>query len=402
VVAKPKILPESGEIDTIFRFDGTNSKPSSDKIVEYLWKVTNESGDVTLESDEKTFEHQFDHPGTYSVALTVSNAYGETDTSTQLLEITSQKPVASFDWEIQDYSKPNTVTFDAFGSYDPDGENLAYNWDFDGDGTYDAKNLTETTTKFTFNRVGQFKTRLQVVDVFDNSDIIEKTIEVESTLNVDFDASKFALSQGDEITFTANSFGAVAYYWDFDDGMIFQTDEQTITHQFDKSGIFNVTLKVFDESNNFNSKTQKIYVGYADSPVAVIDYLVDNEGVVLTEDLCGEDISGLPVYRNSKLTFNGSKSINVAGESKNLEYYWDFGDGIFATQKTANHYYSELTTGDECLEVFLTVKDNNTGVSTKSEALKIKIQNSLPTLSFLEIIPEGDLMTPVKFALNAR
>ncbi len=121
----------------------------------------------------------------------------------------------------------------------------------------------------------------------------------------------------------------------------------------------------------------------------------------LTENLCGVDQPGLSIYRSSKVTFDANKSVDSAGEAKNLEYSWDFGDGVYSSQKVANHYYTELTK-NKCLEITLTVKDLKTLKTAKSEKLYLKVVNHLPTLNFLEIIPSGELITPVTFKLNAR
>jgi hypothetical protein len=43
-----------------------------------------------------------------------------------------------------------SVTFDGSGSYDPDGSDLKYEWDLDGDGSYEASTTVPEITR-TFN-----------------------------------------------------------------------------------------------------------------------------------------------------------------------------------------------------------------------------------------------------------
>ena len=56
---------------------------------------------------------------------------------------------------------PLTVTFDASGSTDPDGDALTYSWDLDGDGTPDA---TGPTVTHTYTTAGEFHPQVTVTD----------------------------------------------------------------------------------------------------------------------------------------------------------------------------------------------------------------------------------------------
>ncbi|GAB3064732.1 lectin [Intrasporangium mesophilum] len=56
---------------------------------------------------------------------------------------------------------PLTVTFDASGSSDPEHGALTYDWDFDGNGTFDASGVTATHT---YTELGKFTARLRVTD----------------------------------------------------------------------------------------------------------------------------------------------------------------------------------------------------------------------------------------------
>lgn len=140
---------------------------------------------------------------------------------------------------------------------------------------------------------------------------MEKEIAIESILNVNFTPNKYAVSVGEEIDFKVNSPEAIAYYWDFGDGVIFQSDEAQIKHVFETTGVFNVSLKVFDQAGNSNQKTQKIYVGNSNTPIAVFDYTVDNEIRQPEKDLCGSGTEGISIYRGSRLALDASKSVNT-------------------------------------------------------------------------------------------
>ena len=72
-------------------------------------------------------------------------------------------------------SAPLTVQFDASGSTDPEGEALTYEWDFDGDGTFDA---TGVTTSYTYTTIANYTARLRVSDPQGKFSLTSQTISV--------------------------------------------------------------------------------------------------------------------------------------------------------------------------------------------------------------------------------
>ncbi|MEE6281534.1 PQQ-dependent sugar dehydrogenase [Georgenia sp. MJ170] len=70
---------------------------------------------------------------------------------------------------------PLTVQFDASGSIDPEGETLTYEWDFDGDGTYDA---TGAQVSHTYTELGLNFARLRVTDPHGKFGLLSRQISV--------------------------------------------------------------------------------------------------------------------------------------------------------------------------------------------------------------------------------
>jgi hypothetical protein len=58
----------------------------------------------------------------------------------------------------------STVTLDGFGSTDPDGDQLNYAWDLDGDGTFEATTKTATFDASTLDGPSVQHATLQVCD----------------------------------------------------------------------------------------------------------------------------------------------------------------------------------------------------------------------------------------------
>jgi PKD repeat protein len=79
---------------------------------------------------------------------------------------------------------PLTVQFDASASKDPEGGALTYQWDFDGNGTFDA---TGATASFTYTELGKYTARLKVTDPQGRSNLTSTSISVGNvapTINV--------------------------------------------------------------------------------------------------------------------------------------------------------------------------------------------------------------------------
>ncbi len=87
-------------------------------------------------------------------------------------------PVARFVYTPTNPHVGDSVTLDASASYDPDGTIVKYEWDFDGDGTWDA---TGKIVTHTYSQAGTYTVRLRVTDNDGATDITTKTVEVSTT-----------------------------------------------------------------------------------------------------------------------------------------------------------------------------------------------------------------------------
>ncbi|MEK8226666.1 PKD domain-containing protein [Oerskovia sp. M15] len=70
---------------------------------------------------------------------------------------------------------PLAVAFDAGTSSDPDGDALTYQWDFDGNGSFDAAGAT---ANHTYTTLGQYNARLRVTDSKGKFTLTSKVISV--------------------------------------------------------------------------------------------------------------------------------------------------------------------------------------------------------------------------------
>ncbi|MEW1719337.1 PQQ-dependent sugar dehydrogenase [Streptomyces sp. NPDC093109] len=93
----------------------------------------------------------------------------------------NKAPTALIKADVTSGQAPLTVSFDATGSSDPEGGELTYQWDLDGDGTFDATGPRVTRT---YPDNGQFQARLKVTDPQGKTGLSSRQITVGNTAPV--------------------------------------------------------------------------------------------------------------------------------------------------------------------------------------------------------------------------
>ena len=147
--------PYSGIAGVAVTFDGSGSSDPDGNIATYDWDF----GDSTTGSGA-TPTHTYSADSIYNVTLTVTDDAGAADSDATAAAISSgnQSPVA-------DANGPYTgaagevITFDGTGSSDPDGNIVAYDWDF-GDGNTG----TGATPTHTYGADDSYSVTLMVTD----------------------------------------------------------------------------------------------------------------------------------------------------------------------------------------------------------------------------------------------
>ncbi len=396
-------VPEDGNVNTEFRFRGDASRSDDGIITDYEWKINDSTGSTITTSQQETFSYAFDSPGTYMVELLVTDSTGSKDKAVRELEVFSRKPIASFDFGIPELNHPNRFEFDAASSYDPDqGDQLSYSWDFDGDGQFEIVNGKDIRVTYDYRRTGSFKANLQVEDSFGQRASIEKNVQVNSILSGDIVIDKKAVQVGEEVTFKANSPNSVAYLWEFGDTETMSTENDEVTYAYNKEGKYRVKLNFFDRDDNDNSDTSFILVGEGDSPIAAAEVLVDGRNQIITDNLCGEGISGYVVTRSDNLSFTARNSVNRDGSSRLLTYDWKFDNGTRNSKKDFTHRFAEINQPGTCSTASLVARDDISGKVSNEDTLYFKVINKTPNI--IDFVVEGDRLknpiTPTKVRLK--
>jgi PKD repeat protein len=146
--------PTSGPVGQAVAFDSSASQGSG---LTYAWSFGD--GSTPPEATQANPVHQYASAGTFTVALTVSNANGS-NTRTRAAYITiGNPPVASFTTTPASGTAPLPVAFDGTGS---SGASLTYAWDF-GDPASGASNTSALLTpSHTYTAAGAYQVRLTV------------------------------------------------------------------------------------------------------------------------------------------------------------------------------------------------------------------------------------------------
>jgi len=154
--------PGQGEVATIFAFDASTSTDPEDDPLTYRWTF----GDGAM-ADGVQVTHQYAQPGNYIVRLIVrddSNASGNAARTVVVTgEAGNQAPVASIGTGPRSGPTPLTLTFNGQNSFDPNGDELTFTWEFRQGETLIGSQTGEIVTR-RFDAIGSYTVELIVSD----------------------------------------------------------------------------------------------------------------------------------------------------------------------------------------------------------------------------------------------
>ncbi|NIN33953.1 MAG: PKD domain-containing protein, partial [Gammaproteobacteria bacterium] len=201
ILNRPPVATFTESAESIFigetiTFNASNSYDPDGTVTAYFWDFGDGSN-----ATEIAVDHSYLEEGNYTVTLTVTDDDGETGTATALKVVLNRPPIPSFTESAVTVYTSESIVFNAFASYDPDGVIVSYLWDF-GDGS----NGTGVVVSHAYVDDGNYAVTLTVTDDDGASDMASssKTVLNRSPVAT-FTESAETVYTGETITFNASS-----------------------------------------------------------------------------------------------------------------------------------------------------------------------------------------------------
>lgn len=239
-------------------------------------------------------------------------------------------------------------------SVETSGNIIFYEWDFEGDGTYDWSNSNSGNVSYTYRNSGTFNAKVRVTDNSGNNVTDSVNIAVNKPLAAIPKATPTSGVKPLTVAFTPEAIDStgtiIKFEWDYDGNGIWDwnsTLPDTSSYQYKTAGIYNAKLRVTNNYGLTDTKTITISVANAAPLISIIKATPSSGPIPLETDL-------------SCTVSSNPTNVGIA------KYEWDFdGDGVFDSESpttgSVTHTYYDIGTYNAVLRV-----TDKAGVSASS------------------------------------
>jgi len=341
--------------------DATGSAGDPGQTLTYNWTQT--GGPSASLNGANTANPTFTAPGgpstlTYQVTVSATNTPLST-TDTVTVTVDNSAPTANAGPD-QIATEGDTVTLDASGSTDPDGQSLSYSWTQIGGLPVTLDGATTANPTFS-SGPGVRVFQVTVNDGQGGTDT--DTVQVTTLQRPDAAFTATPTSGLPPLSVSVDASASVSinglitsYEWDFGNG---QTATGVTASTTYAPGTYEISLTITDQAGATDTVTQ----------------------TVQSFNLPTAAFTATPTSGDAPLEVDVDASASESIDGTIVSYEWDFGNGDTATGETASVVYED---DNETFTITLTVTDDNGGVATATEL--ISIGNQFPT-AVLDVDP---------------
>jgi len=243
----PGPVPTGTEIN----FDASQSTDTDGTITGFTWLF----GDGAF-AEGKSVMHTYTNNQVFLVVLTVIDNLGGSGTVSKELTVSNRAPVAVIKVSKDSPLSLETITFDASGSYDPDGVIKSYTWIF-GD---EKVTKTGRVVTFNFNKPSNVKVTLKIVDDDGAVGTIDQTIKINNRPPVAKVGGDITVLEGEKVkldgSLSKDPDGTIkSWHWALEgglspptqEGMLVNIDAPTLAKGTDSQ---KYTIKLTVQDNN--------------------------------------------------------------------------------------------------------------------------------------------------------
>ncbi len=286
---------------------------------------------------------QFDASGSYTVALTATNAGGsDTETKTDYINVVVPAPVADFSADDQDPFTGQTVNFTDLSTNSP----TSWSWTFTPNTVtfVGGTSASSQNPQVQFNATGDYDVSLTATNA-GGSDTEVKTNYISVSVpppDADFSADNLNPTTDDVVNFTDLSTNSpTSWSWTFTPSTITymngtNANSQDPQVQFNSTGSYTVSLTATNGSGS-DTETKTNYINVT-IPPPVADFTADNTTPETTETVTFTDLStNSPtswawVFTPNTVTYMNGTNAN----SENPQVRFD-AEGLYDVQLTATN-----------------------------------------------------------------
>jgi YD repeat-containing protein len=261
------ISPTKANPGQTVTYNASGSSDTDGSIAKYEWDLDGNGSYETSTGTTPTVTKAYATPGTYQIGLRVTDNEGSTATATSPLTV-QQPPTASFTLSPNPSQQGQTVTFNGAASSDPDGTVVKYEWDLDGNGTFETNTGTTPTTTKSYPTGGTYQIGLRVTDNNGATGQTTKALNVHRPPVASFTVSPSPATTRQTVTFNGSAStdadGPIAEYeWDLDGNGTYETNTGTTptgTKTYTTPGTLTLRLRVTDGDGITNETTRTLTI----------------------------------------------------------------------------------------------------------------------------------------------